>query len=311
MAIPRKDEILEKALSADASAVPRFNLRAPDGTILYENLTLELANVITQSGTPVNAAALNEILAASGVTRGTPTAYILDQEGYYLFEGAPIKVLLHETSGDNPTLNINGTGAFPLMTLTGSMPRGVPEGTWINAIYDSAEQCYFVLGLNGGTRIVTNSRLSSNASSIRIPIPRGTQKMRAVLVALPSSVANTQLMVSMEGCSGANGSTVERKFTNSGNIAFAESVVYARYNTLSGANVGGAFNMVGKARVVVDVVINGTNVAVATKFGGGISNICDGESVTILTANQDDLALVLSASSFLAGTTIFAEAVMV
>lgn len=143
MAIARKDEILEKVLSGDTTAVPRYNLRRPDGTLIGENVTLELANIITQSGTPVNAAALNEMLAASGETGGTSTAYTLVQDGFYLFDGAFIRFCLHTASGDNPTLNINGTGAKRLLDTYGKpIYRGMPAGTWIDANYSDLIDAY-------------------------------------------------------------------------------------------------------------------------------------------------------------------------
>lgn len=143
MAIIRRDEILEKVLAEDASAIPRYNLRRPDGTLIEENVTLELANTIAQNGTPVNAAALNEMLAASGVTGGTSTAYTLAQDGFYLFAGAFVRFGLHTASGDNPTLNINGTGAKRLLDPYGKpIYSGMPAGTWVEAVYSDLMDAY-------------------------------------------------------------------------------------------------------------------------------------------------------------------------
>ena len=149
MAIARKDEILEKVLSGDVTAVPRYNLRRPDGTLIGENITLELANIIAQNGTPVNAAALNEMLAASGITSGSSTAYTLAQEGFSLFDGAAVRFRLHAASGVNPTLNVNGTGAKALKTALGdAMPSAIPAGSWVTAFYSAALGVYVIAGGN-------------------------------------------------------------------------------------------------------------------------------------------------------------------
>lgn len=170
MAIVRQDEILEKALSGDPSAVPRFNLRAPDGTLIYENVAFELANAVTQTGTPVNAAALNEMLAASGVTAGTASAYALAQEGFALFDGAPVRFRLHTASGANATLNINGTGAKPLIDGRGNqVPAGYTKGAWIEATYSAELDSYVVNRINN----VYVTTLTAAASSIRITLPEG------------------------------------------------------------------------------------------------------------------------------------------
>lgn len=147
MAITRQDEIIEKAAASDASAVPRYNLRTPDGVLIGENVALELANAVTQMGTPVNAAALNEMLAASGVTVGAASAYTLAQEGFALFDGAPVRFRLHVASGANPTLNVNGTGAKAIKTMLGdAMPSAIPAGMWVDAKYSTVADAYILSG---------------------------------------------------------------------------------------------------------------------------------------------------------------------
>lgn len=51
-----KDELLNKALVGDATAIPRFNLISADGVTLYNNVRLDLVNTISQAGTPFNRA---------------------------------------------------------------------------------------------------------------------------------------------------------------------------------------------------------------------------------------------------------------
>lgn len=192
MAIIRKDEILEKALAGDASAVPRYNLRRPDGTLIGENVSLELANVIAQSGTPVNAAALNEMLAASGVTGGTATAYTLAQEGYYLFDGAPVKFRLHTASGQNPTININGTGAKPLVNAYGgTMPIATPEGTWITAMYSATADAYIIAA--GKSPVITKKTLTSGATAVAMPLAADYKAFRLEFAASCSNGTNISI----------------------------------------------------------------------------------------------------------------------
>ena len=145
--IPHRDEILRPAVSTDATAVPRYDIVRPDGTISEKNAALRLANPVAREGTPISKAALDEMLAASGVTAGTATAYTLAQEEYTLFDGAPVRFRLHVASGDGATLNINGTGAKPLRDMMGAaMPGGIPAGTWITAYYSAAAGAYVLAG---------------------------------------------------------------------------------------------------------------------------------------------------------------------
>ena len=149
MALVRRDEVLEKALSTDESAIPRFNIIGEDGTTLYRNARLELANNILTPGTPINKVALDEILAASGVTGGTATAYTLAQDNFILADGAPVRFKLHVDSGATPTLNVNGTGAKRIMmNMTAPLSIGSKAGLWYTAVY-SADHDFFVLQGSG------------------------------------------------------------------------------------------------------------------------------------------------------------------
>lgn len=49
-----KDEVLQKALEADASVIPRYDIILPDGTKVAENVQLVLKNIILTEGTPLN-----------------------------------------------------------------------------------------------------------------------------------------------------------------------------------------------------------------------------------------------------------------
>ena len=71
MAIKRQDEVLAKAVSTDATVIPRYDIKRPDGTKVAENVALELKNTVVNEGTAVNKQLLDEILAASGTAGGT------------------------------------------------------------------------------------------------------------------------------------------------------------------------------------------------------------------------------------------------
>lgn len=149
--IKHQDEILLPAVSSDRTAVPRYDVVAPDGQTIYENVALKLANDVAQPGTPINKPLLDEFLAASGITAGSATAYTLAQEGYSLFDGAPVRFRLHTASGGNATLNINGTGAKPLRDVLGeTMNEGIPAGTWLTATYSAAAGAYIIM--SGGVK---------------------------------------------------------------------------------------------------------------------------------------------------------------
>lgn len=149
--IPHQDEILIPAVSSDRTAVPRYDVVAPDGKTIYENVALKLANNVAQPGTPINKPLLDEFLAASGITAGSATAYTLAQEGYSLFDGAPVRFRLHTASGEGATLNINGTGAKPLRDVLGeTMNEGIPAGTWLTATYSAEAGAYIIM--SGGVK---------------------------------------------------------------------------------------------------------------------------------------------------------------
>ena len=144
MAKVRADEVLGKAVDTDNVAVPRYDLVAPDGTVVATNVTLTLKNPIVQRGMNVDKVAMDECLAASGTTEGTAEAFTLAQDNFALFDGALIRIRLHVDSGATPTLNVNGTGAKKLMQDMYKPMQKVFAGTWVTAVYCEAFD-FFVL----------------------------------------------------------------------------------------------------------------------------------------------------------------------
>lgn len=149
MAKVRQDEVLGKALSTDSSVVPRFTIKAPDGSTVVQNATIEMTNPVVTAGMPVDKQAMDECLAASGTTGGSATAFTLAQQNFALFDGALIRFKLHVDSGATPTINVNGTGAKKLMQdKYKPMKAGIAAGTWLTAVY-STTFGFFVLQGSG------------------------------------------------------------------------------------------------------------------------------------------------------------------
>lgn len=145
MAIQRVDEVLDKALPTDNTVVPRYDVVLPNGTKVAENAELVLKNPVLVEGMPINKQAMDECLAASGVTAGTAVALALAQPGFVLVDGVLIRFKLHVDSGATPTIDVNGTGAKKLMQSKNKpMKAGTAAGTWLTAIYSSTFD-FFVL----------------------------------------------------------------------------------------------------------------------------------------------------------------------
>ena len=154
MAKVRQDAVLGKAVSSDATAVPRYNLVNTAGRIVAAKVQLQLTNPVIQEGMPVDKAAMDECLAASGTTAGSATAFTLAQDNFALFDGALVRIKLHVDSGATPTLNINGTGAKALMqSKTKPFKAGTPAGTWVTFVYSSDFGFFLQQGSGGGSNL--------------------------------------------------------------------------------------------------------------------------------------------------------------
>ena len=137
MAKTRVDEVLGK-VGSDTEVIPRYDIVDQNGNTVATNVKLVLKNQVITAGMPVDKAAMDECLAASGTTEGTATAYTLAQANFALFDGALVRIKLHVDSGATPTLNINGTGAKALMqSKTKPFKAGIPAGTWVTFVYSS------------------------------------------------------------------------------------------------------------------------------------------------------------------------------
>lgn len=156
MAIIRQNEILGKAVSTDASVIPRYDIKAPDGTIVAANVALELKNEIVEHGTAVDKNLLDELLAASGTAGGTASALTLAQEGFVLADGIVVRCKITEDLAPNAALDVNGTGAKYLYTSTGEkFAAGIKAGVWLILIYSSTLDGYVIVNKTNSLKVKT------------------------------------------------------------------------------------------------------------------------------------------------------------
>ena len=122
---------------------------------------------IVRKGTLKNKAKFDELLAASGTTAGTATALTLDQEGFNLRDGAVVRIKLHTDLQGGATLNVAGTGAKPLLTVTGDHAEGFPAGTWLEAVYSAATGAYMIPGGGSGAETGFNINLLEEVGNVK------------------------------------------------------------------------------------------------------------------------------------------------
>lgn len=167
MAKVRSNEILEKALPTDPGAIPRFDIKAPDGSVLASDVTLELKNKVLQSGMPVDKQAMDECLAASGAVYGDKKALVLDQENFVLFDGAPVRIKLFDTLSGACTLNVNETGAKRIKTGSGEDPDGFIKDMWVDLVYSADKDQYVIIGGGATYSLGTNINILEEVESMK------------------------------------------------------------------------------------------------------------------------------------------------
>lgn len=183
-------------------------------------------------GTPLNKKLLDYAVAACGVTAGTATAYTLDDEfgGFELVDGAKVNFRLHVASGENPTLNVNGTGAKALKTVLGdAMPSAIPAGMWVDARYSAVSDAYILTGgrvsaaqisawdakldKSSAPNVITSQTLSGQ--TVQIALPQGYKVYRIVMIGYHSGGYMT--------VSTSNQGTAKIIYTNSNGDVTVES----------------------------------------------------------------------------------------
>lgn len=119
------------------------------------------------SDTAGMAAVENGILYAE--TAGSDTAYTVELNGFQFKDGASLGIKLHVDSGATPTLNVNGTGAKPLMTTLTKALSTTKKGTWVFLTY-YADQDFFVSKGSGTVKKKTRSiwqKMLTNTYGVR------------------------------------------------------------------------------------------------------------------------------------------------
>ena len=156
MAIKRQDEVLAKAAATDATVIPRYDIKRPDGTKVAENVALELKNTVVNEGTAIDKNLLDELLAASGTAGGTASALTLAQDGFVLADGALVRCKITEDLAPNAALDVNGTGAKYLYTSTGEkFAAGIKAGVWLILIYSSTLDGYVIVNKTNSLKVKT------------------------------------------------------------------------------------------------------------------------------------------------------------
>lgn len=156
MAIKRQDEVLAKAVASDATVIPRYDIKRPDGTKVAENVALELKNTVVNEGTPIDKNLLDELLAASGTAGGTASALTLAQDGFVLADGAVVRCKITADLAPNAALDVNGTGAKYLYTSTGEkFAAGIKAGVWLLLIYSSTLDGYVIVNKTNAVKTKT------------------------------------------------------------------------------------------------------------------------------------------------------------
>lgn len=87
---------------------------------------------------------------AIGESSGTADAIILTVPEFNLVDGAKVRFKVPVDTTDGVTLNVNSTGAFPLLYSDGEkLKAGQKAGAWLTAVYSST-LASFILNSKGG-----------------------------------------------------------------------------------------------------------------------------------------------------------------
>lgn len=155
MAITRQDEVLKKAVDTDPYVIPRYDIVNPAGQVESANVQLVLKNEILQEGTFINKKYMDEVLSATGTLEAgaDDKSWTLEQEDFVLFDGATIRFFTSDKVKSGSSININGTGYYPLMTQSGSKNDTLKENNWFICIFNASNSSFVLQGSSGGGSI--------------------------------------------------------------------------------------------------------------------------------------------------------------
>lgn len=115
---------------------------------------------------------IDYFVSPQGTTTGTSTAYNLNIGSQYTslddMDGVVIRAKFHTTTGDNPTLNVNGLGAKPILAENGAnIPYQIGENVWATLIWSSTLNGWIVQGW--GKKKVMKTELITSTSTWTVP----------------------------------------------------------------------------------------------------------------------------------------------
>lgn len=115
---------------------------------------------------------IDYFVSPQGTTTGTSTAYNLSIGSQYTslddMDGVVIRAKFHTTTGDNPTLNVNGLGAKPILAENGAnIPYQIGENVWATLIWSSTLNGWIVQGW--GKKKVMKTELITSTSTWTVP----------------------------------------------------------------------------------------------------------------------------------------------
>lgn len=137
-----KDRVSTEVLSNGALRYAEYD----ENGVFQQYRYLILDDDPTEVGTPLNAALFNYFNAAVGTTAGTSANYTLAGDGgFSLADGATVRFKLHTDTASGATLDVNSTGALPMILSTGvALPAGIKAGTWLTATYSASANSFIV-----------------------------------------------------------------------------------------------------------------------------------------------------------------------
>lgn len=127
-----------------------------------------------------------------GTTAGSSTAYTLTMQPVLPLTandaGTIVTGFWHTTSGASPTLNVNGAGAWPILTPSGGVPAtgGLASGTRFQAMYDGATSWYLLAVPDAAVRNGGNTFAGTQTIS-RIDMTGSINRAEGASVAAASS----------------------------------------------------------------------------------------------------------------------------
>ena len=124
---------------------------------------------------------IDYFVSPQGTTTGTSTAYNLNIGSRYTslddMDGVVIRVKFHTTTGDNPTLNVNGLGAKPILAENGAnIPYQIGENVWATLIWSSTLNGWIVQGW--GKKRVFKTEVIKESTGWTVPDVDGPVNVR-------------------------------------------------------------------------------------------------------------------------------------